>query len=247
MDNALPPEESLVSLAAKSTDALQLAHKLSKYKQHSLDISLNAHFPTLANIARSPKVVLLGDSMIERMTTTGKSPNLMPWPSESMIAEDTLKIMNYLRMSKRKDLQQKDLRSLPRLSGVFNAGCSGDKIENMLFRLVGDAGGRARPQGEKAETFSGLADALSLRKENKVLLWIVHAGTNNLHQKNGLTDASISALRVLLLSLLQTSAQGAHILLTGLFYRTDIADELVDEANGGFIPYYLDKRYGMIH
>lgn len=235
MDESL--KEASVSPATESTDALQLARQWSKYKQRSLEILRDDHLPTLASTARSPTVVLLGDSMIERMITTGQSPNLMSWPSEAMMDAGTLKIMNYLRMSKRKHLQQKDLRSLPRLGGVFNAGCGGDKIENMLFRLVGGADGQSHPQETQPEekNFSGLADAFSPPKENKVLLWIIQAGTNNLHKKKGLTDTSVSALRVLLMSLLQISVPEVHILLTGLFYRNDIADSLVDQANGEFI------------
>ncbi|KAF3761892.1 hypothetical protein M406DRAFT_233842, partial [Cryphonectria parasitica EP155] len=64
-----------------------------------------------------------------------------------------------------------------------------------------------------------------------VRLWVVHCGTNNLHKKQGLPDDSINALRVLLTTILQASAPGTSVLLTGLFYRKDIPEELVEQAN----------------
>jgi platelet-activating factor acetylhydrolase IB subunit beta/gamma len=106
-----------------------------------------------------------------------------------------------------------------RLDGVFNAGVGGDKIENMLYRLAGDS----------SRNLTGLSTVLSKRD---VRLWIVQAGTNNLHKKHGLKDDDCVALGLLLEILLSISqVPTTKILFTELFYRKDIADELVDDAN----------------
>lgn len=113
-----------------------------------------------------------------------------------------------------------------RIGGVLNAGCGGDHIENMLLRLVGN----------EQTNLTGLIDALSIVhalscRSKRTRLWVVHAGTNNLHRTWGMPQRSIEAMRVLLTAILQASAPRAHILLTGLFYRTDVPDPLVDQAN----------------
>lgn len=179
-------------------------------------------------ISRTPRVMLLGDSMLERMTTTGQSPSLQPWPSEQMLPRMQLTQMNSSRgLAGRKILQ--------RVSAVFNAGCGGDKIENILYRLLGDkepsTDEETSKEGHvKPSHLDGLVDTLSKRK-TQVKLWIVHAGTNNLHKVNGLSDASLFAMQVLLKVLLSISAEETHILVTALFYRKDIRTELVDQAN----------------
>jgi lysophospholipase L1-like esterase len=96
----------------------------------------------------------------------------------------------------------------------FNAGCGGDKIENVLYRIS-----------------EGL---LEVMKEKKVLpkLWVVSVGTNNLRPKgrSGLRDGEVEAFLVLLSALLR-AAPGSKVLMTELSYRTDIGDEIVDVVN----------------
>lgn len=197
------------------------AASLSKFKQRSFETSRNDHIPSLSSLTTAPTVVLLGNSILERMCTTGqwKSPDL--WPSEAM--------MNRVNMSATEEDVPRPTKEgvdpLRRISGVFNAGCGGDTIENVLYRLVGD-----QSHGEPEKNLIGLADALSVH-DNKVQLWIVHVGTNDLHKKKGLTDKSVLAMRVLLTTLFEISGPQTHILVSGIFYRTDIRRELVDQGN----------------
>lgn len=189
--------------------------KLSKYKARSLETLRDEHLPKILGANQAISVVFLGDSMIERMTTTGKTGSLQTWPSDTMWPEMDLEDTNLGRKALH-------LPELARISGALNTGCGGDKIENILYRLVGDP--------ERGLT--GLAEALSSpERQREIKLWVVQAGTNNLHPKNGLTDASVQAYRVLLESILDASDESTHVLVTGLFYRKDIKKELVAQAN----------------
>lgn len=189
--------------------------KLSKYKARSLETLRDEHLPKILGASQAVSVVLLGDSMIERMTTTGKTGSLQIWPSDTMWPEMDLEDTNLRRRALH-------LPELARINGALNAGCGGDKVENILYRLVGDP--------ERGLT--GLAEALSSpERQRKIKLWVIQAGTNNLHPKKGLTDASVQAYRVLLESILDTSDESTHVLVTGLFYRKDIKKELVAQAN----------------
>ncbi|RYP06057.1 hypothetical protein DL764_003420 [Monosporascus ibericus] len=147
--------------------------------------------------------------MIERMITTAESPSFQPWPSAAILSEDSLA-----------SLGAPAGRKITRLGNVFNAGVGGDKYENLLYRLVGD---------DSAERqLPGLLDILQGRD---IDIWVVHAGTNNLHPKRGLTDVDVNKLRLVLEAALRISRAETNLLLTGLFYRKDIADHLVDDAN----------------
>lgn len=61
---------------------------------------------------RGPQVLLLGDSMIERMQTTCKSASLRPWPAAAILRDAYL--LEYTVLHKE------------RLEGVFHAGVSGE-------------------------------------------------------------------------------------------------------------------------
>lgn len=182
----------------------------AKYKQRSYETSKSTHLPLLESHPSEPSIVLFGDSTIERMTTTGAAPNLDPWPSSAMVDDKTLG-----RLSKTSG------RNMNRLSGVLNAGVGGDRIENMIYRLIGDK--------DEARELRGLAEVLQSRN---IKLWVVSAGTNNLHRKKGLVEADIDKIWLLLLALLEVSSPSTKMLFSGLTYRTDIPDPLVDEANG---------------
>ncbi|ROW03273.1 hypothetical protein VSDG_01299 [Cytospora chrysosperma] len=189
--------------------------KFSRYKARSLETSRDEHLLKILGASQAISVVFLGDSMIERMTTTGKTGSLQIWPSDTMWPETDLKDTNF----RRKALH---ISELARISGALNAGCGGDKIENILYRLVGDPD----------RGLTGLAEALwSPERQRKIKLWVIQAGTNNLHPKKGLTDPSMQAYRALLESILDTSDESTHVLVTGLFYRKDIKKELVAQAN----------------
>lgn len=211
-----------------SVDVLHIARQLGRYKERSQQTSRDNHLPLIDRVSRTPRVILLGDSLIERMTTTGQSTSLQPWPSEQMLSKLELKHMNSNRALEARE-------NLHRLSAVFNAGCGGDKYENILHRLMGDeepSSDAAPPKdgdGQKQLSHS-LVDALA-KRQTQVKLWVIHAGTNNLHKKKGLSEASLLAMQVLLTTLLHISAPETHILVTALFYRTDIRSDLIDQAN----------------
>lgn len=65
-------------------------------------------------------------------------------------------------------------------------------------------------------------------------LWVIRAGSNNLHHKRGLRDKDLHTLDILLRSLYHLSRPGTTFLLTGLSYRTDVPNALVDKANVEF-------------
>lgn len=225
-----------------SINILQAARHLSRFKERSRKTTRDDHLPIITRASRVPRVMLLGDSMLERMTTTGHSPSFHTWPSEQMLSRTQLNHMNGDR-----GLEMR--KTLHRISAVFNAGCGGDKIENVMYRLTGDgesSGDGESTKGEHEELFHGLLDTLS-KRQTKVKLWVIHVGTNNLHKKNGLTDASVSAMRILLIALLHVSAPEAHVLVTALFYRKDIRNELVDEANAKLENLVEELAFQMSH
>ncbi|KAK7747513.1 hypothetical protein SLS53_001768 [Cytospora paraplurivora] len=164
---------------------------------------------------------MLGDSMIQRMRTndgTEDARSLELWPSQKLWPDQGPG--GLLEFNLRREAQR--LPPLVRINGMLNAGCGGDKIENVIYRLVGD----------RVNDVQGLADALiTSKRAPKVKLWVIHAGSNNLHPKRGFTDESVQAFHVLLKTILDISGKAVHILVTGLFYRKDIKDEFVDQAN----------------
>ncbi|KAL2200171.1 SGNH hydrolase-type esterase domain-containing protein [Corynascus similis CBS 632.67] len=203
---------------------------IAKFKARSRETSKTVHIPLLLHQSDSssqgPSVVLLGDSMFERMTTTGESPNLVaPWPSPAMMSDD--------RMHRLFSLDGKKVRTTERkrLDGVFNAGVGGDRIQNLAYRLVG-SGSDANADAETDEiNLPGLLPVLAARGTVKV--WVVHVGTNNLSPKKGLSDGDADALRRVVGAVLQVNPEKGRckVLVTGLFYRRDVTRELVNRAN----------------
>ncbi|EXF86211.1 hypothetical protein CFIO01_02270 [Colletotrichum fioriniae PJ7] len=181
-----------------------------KYKQRSHETSRERHTVELQNNPTGPSVVLLGDSMIERMVTTGLSPSFDPWPSTTLISDETIR-------------QQPQVSSASpgRIQGVFNAGVGGDKFENVIYRLTGSS--------DPVKPLNGLLDAL---RNRDVKLWVLHVGTNNLHPKRGMRKSDLVLLRLVVEALLETNGK---ILLVGLFRRKDIKDELVAKANESYV------------
>lgn len=198
---------------------LATAHKLKRYKARSLDTA-REHLKTVENSGHEVVVGLLGASLIERMKTTGQCDTLRSWPSETMASDSDIQAMNDAR-------DDTDAAPIARIQGVANFGCGGDKIQNVLYRVMGDAD----------RDLKGLAQELnpptggSLTKRRKQKLWVIHAGTNNLDKKRGLRDADLYSMDILLRVLHHFSRLGTKFLVTGLFYRTDIPNGLVDQAN----------------
>ncbi|KAF8976418.1 hypothetical protein BGZ46_008273 [Entomortierella lignicola] len=98
---------------------------------------------------------------------------------------------------------------LAQLPNSFNAGCGGDKIENVLYRL---------------------SFMYPLLVNRSIKLWVVVVGTNNLRKK-GLRQTDVPLYRLLLQALLRIDAQ-SRILVCEIFKRKDIEDKYLDEANG---------------
>jgi platelet-activating factor acetylhydrolase IB subunit beta/gamma len=183
---------------------------IAKFKVRSYETSKDVHIPLLQSLTKDnpgngPTVVLLGDSMIERMITTGGTPNLAPWPSPAMFSDELLA-----------EYQMEDGPPITRLDGVFNAGVGGDKIQNVAYRLVGD----------EERGLPGLLPMLA--QCGTVKVWVVHVGTNNLSAKHGLGFENTKALEVLIEALLSVSPK---VLVTGLFDRKDMPPGAVWQAN----------------
>ncbi|KAG0274107.1 hypothetical protein BGZ95_010101 [Linnemannia exigua] len=166
----------------------QLITEAKKFKDRSHSTLHDVHLPELTslttNTAHDPaavsdvkatlplSTVLIGDSMLERLKTTGTSTKLAQIP------------------------------------GSFNAGCGGDKIENVLYRL----------------------DLMCpLLQDCNIKLWVVMVGTNNLRKK-GFRPADVALYRLLLQALLRV-APGSKVLACEMFRRKDVEDRYVDEAN----------------
>jgi lysophospholipase L1-like esterase len=153
-----------------------LTRSSMKFKQRSHDTYLNVHIPQLENTTSPIRTILLGDSMIERLKTTG---------------------------------QRTKTSNLP---NTFNAGVGGDKIENVLYRID-----------------LGLLDLLKKRQE-KVKLWVVMIGTNNLTSKRGLRAEEIERYKRLLQVLFEAFPESKAIVCE-IFKRKDVKDELVEDSN----------------
>ncbi|KAF9180600.1 hypothetical protein BGZ51_006080 [Haplosporangium sp. Z 767] len=156
----------------------ELAYVPSKVPEFTKDSQTSHQVPVPPPVSHNIKTltpietVLIGDSMLERLKTTGASTALAQHP------------------------------------GSFNAGCGGDKIENVLYRLS-----FMTPHLERCA----------------IKLWVVMVGTNNLRKK-GLRPSDVPLYRLLLQALLRM-APGSKILACEVFQRKDIEDRYVDEAN----------------
>jgi hypothetical protein len=212
--------EAFVGRMPRGDDSLEVAQKSSRFKDRSLDTA-KRHLQTMSIRGdKEVQVGLLGGSNIERMSTTGQWETLRPWPSKSMFPDSNIDALNAGPGDKAARVCRK--------SGVANFGCGGDKIENVLYRVIGD----------QSHDLKGLANKLypagnssARQPASGPKLWVIHAGTNNLHPKKGLNSKSLEAMEVLLRTLYHLTYPGPRFLLTGLFYRTDIPDDLVYKAN----------------
>ncbi|KAJ3148381.1 hypothetical protein HDU89_004711 [Geranomyces variabilis] len=159
-----------------------------KWKQRTADTHI-LHMQQLANPHHHHTILLLGDSMLERFTTTGRATSISQNPH------------------------------------IFNAGCGGDKVDNVLYRLE-----------------HGLLDRLPAVE--KIVL---HCGTNNLAGKKTLRMGAgyIPAYRAMLhMIVAHYRARGGdttrtttsmmmvpHLFITGLFYREATEAAEIDRVN----------------
>ncbi|KAH7122755.1 SGNH hydrolase-type esterase domain-containing protein [Dendryphion nanum] len=96
----------------------------------------------------------------------------------------------------------------------WNAGCGGDKNENVLFRFD-----------------SGMYSILKTANPNKdIRVWVLASGTNNLHPKHGLREKDVQSWRVLVETCLRIAPR-SRVVACDLFYRLDVGDEVVERAN----------------
>ena len=113
----------------------------------------------------------------------------------------------------------------------------------MAYRLVGADG-----EGEEGQ-LPGLLPMLVAC--GTVRVWVVQVGTNNLSPKKGLVDKDCEAWEVLVETLLgvNPTATGGEckLLVTGLFYRKDVPEGLVDQANAKIVAVVkrLQGKYGL--
>ncbi|KAL5426942.1 hypothetical protein PMIN04_001664 [Paraphaeosphaeria minitans] len=136
--------------------------------------------PDLSNTSKI-KVIYLGNSMLERLKTTGTSTNL------GRLAES---------------------------GTVWNAGCGGDKTENVNFRLSDKGDGMYLP----------------LEQHGHVKLWVIVSGTNNLPPKKPFRAAEAEAYRLLLQACVRIAPK-SKVIACDMFYRKDIPDAILDESN----------------
>lgn len=199
----------------------------AEYREQSYEASKNVHIALLEALpdpADGPEIVLLGDGIIEDMMTTGACPNFpAPWPSPALLSDEAIA-----------DYTADDSDShLHRTSRVLNAGVSGDRIQNLIYRLVGDE--------DEGGTLTGLLPALA--RCGTVHTWIVHIGAENVTAGGsyGISEADIQALGQLTLALLKTDPTEGHrtkVILTPLFGKK----HEVDCANAALKD--LEKRLG---
>jgi sugar phosphate isomerase/epimerase len=136
-----------------------------------------APLPDLTN-KNPPEVIYLGNSMLERLKTTGKHTPLAQLPTS------------------------------------WNAGCGGDKNENVVLRLQ-----------------LGMYDLLKHNAARTIKLWVLASGTNNLHPKRKFRESDVQSWRVLLEACLRIAPESV-VLACDMFYRKDVPDGVVDESNG---------------
>lgn len=96
---------------------------------------------------------------------------------------------------------------------AWNAGCGGDKNENVIYRLI-----------------CGEENLLSaLKASGNVSLWVLMSGTNNLRKKP-FRSSDIESYRLLLQACLWIAPE-SKIIACDMLYRKDIPDTVVDESN----------------
>lgn len=95
----------------------------------------------------------------------------------------------------------------------FNAGCGGDRVENLLYRCS-----------------MGLLERIALSQSNSLRVIVIHIGTNNVHKKRGLSDAQLDNFKILFYTILDVFPN-TRVVSTGLFHRNDISSELMNRCN----------------
>ncbi|KAF2463698.1 uncharacterized protein BDR25DRAFT_154944, partial [Lindgomyces ingoldianus] len=158
----------------------------AKYKLRSHTTHHTIHVPELTpNLLNTSKIttLYLGNSMLERLKTTGKNTELAKLPS------------------------------------AWNAGCGGDKNENVVWRLA-----------------EGLYEFLRKNCDGKgeghgIKAVVLVSGTNNLRPCKPFRAQDITSYRLLLEACLRLAPKGC-IVACDMFRRKDVRDVIVEECNG---------------
>ncbi|KAK3809069.1 MAG: SGNH hydrolase-type esterase domain-containing protein [Linnemannia elongata] len=196
----LPTDITLPENQGLSQDAFQqLITQAKKFKERSHSTFHDVHLPELTRLSQKPSNIDTPASL------SYENRNLLPDNTPTTPLSTVLVGDSMLERFKTTGA----LTGLAKLPGSFNAGCGGDKIENVLYRL-----------DLMYPLFQNCSD---------IKLWVVMVGTNNLRKK-GFRPTDVALYRLLLQALLRI-APGSKVLACEMFWRKDIEDRYVDEAN----------------
>lgn len=175
----------------------------------------------LASSSSSLQTVLIGDSLIERLKTTGKSAPILTTEKNGdgspikHIGKATLSPSSLqailIGSSAIEHMKQHPVR-IATMRRCINLGVGGDRIENVLYRLA-----------------LGTYDLL-VPHSLSIKLVVVQVGTNNLRPKRSFTTEETWKYGFLIRALLRIAPK-AHIICCGMFPRSDISDAIVKEGN----------------
>jgi len=192
-------------------DFLTLLKKSSKFKQRSHDTHHTIHLPELntrltlnLDLPEPPEPSPDDDPFDPRANLTNKQNIEVVYLGNSML--ERFKITGAATK----------LGRLGSEGVAWNAGCGGDKNENVLYRL-----------------HEGLYQHLKLAQEEgrcDIKFFILASGTNNLHVKRGLRADDVESYRLLVQACLRIAPR-CRVLACDLFNRKDVADELVDAGD----------------
>ena len=198
-------------LTMPDSEFLTLLQASSKFKQRSHDTHYTIHLPELSSRLQ------LNLTLPE---PPGPSADDDPFTPRANITNKKIIEVVYLGNSMLERFKTTGAATkLGRLASegvAWNAGCGGDKHENVLYRL-----------------HEGLYQHLKTAQEDgrcDIKLIILASGTNNLHVKRGLRPADVESYRLLLQACLRIAPK-CTVLACDMFYRKDVADRLVDAGN----------------
>ncbi|PVH80412.1 carbohydrate esterase family 3 protein [Cadophora sp. DSE1049] len=98
---------------------------------------------------------------------------------------------------------------IAQLPSSLNAGCGGDKISNLIYRLL----------------------IMLPYLPSDVKVWVLMMGTNDLGKKKAVKDEDVDAYGVLVRALCEVVPK-SNVLVCGVFERKDVLDDCVRETNG---------------
>lgn len=214
--------------------------KSARAKARSTETHDNVHIPDLRSVSGEISCLLLGDSMLERFKTTGRSTHFGPEPNATRLdtssslpvthADDGAEIASGTSTSAGPLVQTLatgfiDPSLIPSynpMTKTFNAGVGGDSLRNIIYRLTGTP---TNP--------GGLLYALqSLASERQPRYIFLLAGTNDLGDgRKPLSTASLSQYRLIIKALTHVLPQ-ARIWVCGLMPKAKVKQtSVIDDSN----------------